>query len=39
MGAIPGLGSHTDAVLRELGFDEEQIAVLYADGSVGPVSP
>lgn len=36
MGAVPGLGQHTDALLRELGFDDAGIAGLRSDGAVGP---
>lgn len=36
MGAIPGLGEHTDAVLRELGCSEAEIAQLRAKGAIGP---
>ena len=36
MGAVPGLGQHTDALLRELGFDDAGIAGLRRDGAVGP---
>jgi len=36
MGAVPGLGQHTDAVVAELGLDAEQIARLRADGAIGP---
>lgn len=36
MGAIPGLGEHTDAVLTELGFTAEELASLRADGAIGP---
>jgi crotonobetainyl-CoA:carnitine CoA-transferase CaiB-like acyl-CoA transferase len=35
MGAVPGLGQHTDAVLAELGLAEEEIATLRADGVIG----
>jgi crotonobetainyl-CoA:carnitine CoA-transferase CaiB-like acyl-CoA transferase len=34
MGAVPALGAHTDAVLRELGFDEATIASWRAAGIV-----
>jgi crotonobetainyl-CoA:carnitine CoA-transferase CaiB-like acyl-CoA transferase len=33
MGPVPGVGEHTDAILRELGRDAETIARLRA-GSV-----
>jgi itaconate CoA-transferase len=36
MGAVPGLGQHTEAVLRELGFDDEGIAAARAGGAIGP---
>jgi crotonobetainyl-CoA:carnitine CoA-transferase CaiB-like acyl-CoA transferase len=36
MGAIPGLGQHTDSVLAELGLDKEEIAGLREQGAVGP---
>ena len=36
MGAIPGLGQHTDAVLAELGLDKEEIAALREQGAIGP---
>ncbi|MDA2893698.1 CaiB/BaiF CoA-transferase family protein [Mycolicibacterium sp. BiH015] len=36
MGAIPGLGEHTDAVLTEIGFSIEEVAQLRADGVIGP---
>jgi crotonobetainyl-CoA:carnitine CoA-transferase CaiB-like acyl-CoA transferase len=34
LGPIPALGEHTDAVLRELGRDDEQIRLLHAAGAV-----
>ncbi|UYF95208.1 CoA transferase [Rhodococcus aetherivorans] len=34
MGAVPALGQHTDAVLAELGFTDEQVAGLRAAGIV-----
>ena len=37
MGAVPGLGQHTDAVLAELGLDETEIIALRAQGVIGPV--
>lgn len=36
MGAIPGLGEHTDAVLTEIGVTAEELAQLRADGVIGP---
>jgi itaconate CoA-transferase len=36
MGAVPGLGQHTDAVLAELGLDEDDIARLREQGAIGP---
>lgn len=36
MGAVPGLGEHTDAVLTELGFTTSEVAQLRADGAIGP---
>ena len=37
MGAVPGLGQHTDSVLAELGLDDDEISRLREDGAVGPV--
>lgn len=37
MGAIPGLGEHTDVILGELGYRAEDIAGLRADGAIGHV--
>ena len=37
MGAVPGLGEHTDAVLGELGLSPDDLASLRADGVIGPV--
>ena len=34
MGAVPGLGEHTDAVLAELGFSVADVAQLRADGVI-----
>lgn len=39
MGAVPGLGEHTDAVLSELGYSAEELAVLRGEGAIGPVCP
>jgi crotonobetainyl-CoA:carnitine CoA-transferase CaiB-like acyl-CoA transferase len=36
MGAVPGLGEHTDAVLGELGVTAEELERLRADGVIGP---
>lgn len=36
MGAIPGLGEHTDAVLTELGFTADDLAQLRTNGAIGP---
>jgi crotonobetainyl-CoA:carnitine CoA-transferase CaiB-like acyl-CoA transferase len=37
MGAVPGLGEHTDTVLAELGLGEAEIASLREQGAIGPV--
>ncbi|MEN4474451.1 CaiB/BaiF CoA-transferase family protein [Mycolicibacterium cosmeticum] len=39
MGAVPGLGEHTDAVLRELGYAADAVALLRTDGAIGPAYP
>jgi itaconate CoA-transferase len=31
--AIPAVGQHTEGILREIGFDDEQIAVWYKQGT------
>jgi itaconate CoA-transferase len=36
MGAVPGLGQHTDSVLAELGLTDHDIAVLRERGVLGP---
>jgi itaconate CoA-transferase len=36
MGAIPGLGEHTDSVLAELGLGEDEIERLRAQSAIGP---
>lgn len=36
MGAVPGLGQHTDSVLAELGVSDDEIAALRAHGAIGP---
>ncbi|WP_459545591.1 CaiB/BaiF CoA transferase family protein [Nocardia sp. X0981] len=36
MGAVPGLGEHTGAILRELGRTAADIAALRADAVIGP---
>ena len=38
MGAVPGLGEHTDAVLSELGLTTDEVGRLRADGVIGPAS-
>ena len=35
LGAGCTIGQHTDAILRELGYDDERIAALRADGVIG----
>lgn len=35
MGAVPGLGEHTDSVLAELGVGDGEIAALRAQGAIG----
>lgn len=35
MGAVPGLGEHTDAVLSELGYSADQLTQLRAGGVIG----
>jgi crotonobetainyl-CoA:carnitine CoA-transferase CaiB-like acyl-CoA transferase len=39
MGAVPGLGQHTDAVLGELGLTAAELAQLRANGVIGPAYP
>lgn len=36
LGAVPGLGEHTDAVLAELGLDRDHIEQLRQRGAIGP---
>jgi crotonobetainyl-CoA:carnitine CoA-transferase CaiB-like acyl-CoA transferase len=36
MGAVPGLGEHTDSVLAEFGLTAAEISRLRADGVIGP---
>lgn len=36
MGAIPGLGQHTDAVLTEFGVTAEEVERLRSEGAIGP---
>lgn len=36
MGAVPGLGQHTDSVLAELGVGDDEIAALREQGAIGP---
>jgi crotonobetainyl-CoA:carnitine CoA-transferase CaiB-like acyl-CoA transferase len=37
MGAVPGLGQHTDSVLAELGMAPTEIDALRVQGAIGPV--
>ncbi|HZE15823.1 MAG TPA: CaiB/BaiF CoA-transferase family protein [Mycobacterium sp.] len=37
MGAVPGLGEHTESVLAELGIADDEITALRAQGAIGPV--
>jgi itaconate CoA-transferase len=37
MGAVPGLGQHTDSVLAELGVAPAEIDALRVQGAIGPV--
>jgi len=39
MGAVPGLGQHTDAVLSELGMSQNEIDALRVQGAIGPAYP
>jgi itaconate CoA-transferase len=39
MGAVPGLGQHTDSVLAELGIAADEIARLRGQGAIGPAYP
>jgi itaconate CoA-transferase len=39
MGAVPGLGEHTDSILGELGLTAEEIGRLRAAGAIGPAYP
>ena len=36
MGAIPGLGQHTDSVLAEFGLNDDEISRLREQGAIGP---
>ena len=36
MGAVPGLGQHTDSILAELGIADDEIADLREQGAIGP---
>jgi len=36
MGAVPGLGEHTDSVLAELGLGDDDVTALRAQGAIGP---
>jgi len=37
MGAVPGLGQHTDSVLAELGLGQDEVSVLRDRAVIGPV--
>ncbi|MDV3127845.1 CoA transferase [Mycobacterium sp. 21AC1] len=39
MGAVPGLGQHTDAILGDVGLTATQIATLREQGAIGPTYP
>ena len=39
MGAVPGLGQHTDSVLAELDIAADEIAGLRGRGAIGPAYP
>jgi itaconate CoA-transferase len=39
MGAVPGLGQHTESVLAELGLSEDDVALLRERGVIGPAYP
>ena len=39
MGAVPGLGQHTEAVLAELAIATDEIATLRTQGVIGPAYP
>jgi crotonobetainyl-CoA:carnitine CoA-transferase CaiB-like acyl-CoA transferase len=39
MGAVPGLGEHTDAILIDLGLDAAEIAQLRSTAAIGPSYP
>lgn len=36
MGAVPGLGEHTDAILTGIGLGAQEIDALREQGAVGP---
>jgi itaconate CoA-transferase len=38
MDAVPALGEHTDAILRELGISDAEIVALRAAGVIGAAS-
>ena len=39
MGAVPGLGQHTDSVLAEFGITPDEIDALRGQGAIGPAYP
>ena len=39
MGAVPGLGQHTDSVLAEFGITPDEIDALRDQGAIGPAYP